>query len=78
MKNSTFVLALLITMAILYGSWTYLDSVEEKIIGPTSEGQSCLPGTDECIESCARGKPLSCPNPGGTPRMCDCSHPWNQ
>jgi hypothetical protein len=48
----------------------------------TSEGVegsgSCLPGTDTCIESCVKGEPAHCPNPGGTPRTCDCDHPWNQ
>jgi len=50
---------------------------------PDFEGQStstgsCLPGSDICIESCAKGTPARCANPGGSPRTCDCDHPWNQ
>ena len=39
---------------------------------------SCLPGTDECIESCATGTGAICKPGTGFERQCDCDHAWNK
>ena len=72
------VLATLIAIAIAIGVVLFVFGGNSRYDSIEGSGGSCLPGTEECIESCALGEPAYCPNPGGTPRTCDCTHPWNQ
>lgn len=67
--------AVLIALGMMY--YIYNAPPEVDTVDTIEGSGSCLPGTDECVESCAQGQPATCPNPGGTPRTCDCSHPWN-